>query len=95
MNLRVCVSGRERVVPASVDEVRQVFAADAPMIDGTEITVAEGDRWLAALSVGVAGDPAEFLLSGATGDRATASGQVARSEALRRFLEFVAQRGDR
>ncbi len=89
MILRICDNGRERIVPASFELVEQVFAPDAPIADGTEITLAEGERWLAALAVGQAGGPAEFLLSGAIGESATVSGQAGRSDALRRFREFL------
>jgi hypothetical protein len=91
MILRICDNGREQVVPASRELVEQVFAPDASIADGTEITLAEGDRWLAALAVGVQGGTAEFLLSGAVGETATVSGQAGRSDALRRFREFLSR----
>jgi hypothetical protein len=91
MILRICDNGREQVVPASRELVEQVFAPDASIADGTEITLAEGDRWLAALAVGVQGGNAEFLLSGAVGETATVSGQAGRSDALRRFREFLSR----
>lgn len=90
--LRICDNGREQIVPASADLVEQVFAPEAPIADGTEITVTEGDRWLAALAVGAQGSTGEFLLSGAAGDTATVSGQAGRQDALRRFREFLAPR---
>jgi hypothetical protein len=89
MILRICDNGREQIVPASSELVEQVFAPDAPIADGTEITLAEGERWLAALAVGTPGGPAEFLLSGAIGEAATVSGQAGRSDVLRRFREFL------
>ncbi len=69
--------------------MEQVFAPDATIPDGTEITLAEADRWLAALAVGAPGGAGEFLLSGAVGERATVSGQAARGDTLRRFREFL------
>jgi hypothetical protein len=92
MILRVCDNGREKIEPASPELVEQVFAPEASIADGTEITLAEGERWLAALAVGTPGGPAEFLMSGAIGDAAIASGQAARSDALRRFREFLSRR---
>jgi hypothetical protein len=89
MKLRVCDAGRERIVPASLELVERTFAPSASINDGTEITLAEGERWLAAIVVGAAGAPDEFLLSGAGGETAPASSRVARSEALRHFREFV------
>jgi hypothetical protein len=89
MILRVCDNGQERVVPASSELVDQAFAPEATIADGTEITLAEGDRWLAALAVGAPGGPAEFLLSGAVGETPTVSGQAGRSDTLRRFREFL------
>lgn len=91
MILRICDNGREQVVPASRELVEQVFAPNASITDGTEITLAEGDRWLAAVAVGVVGGTAEFLLSGAVGETATVSGQAGRSDALRRFREFLSR----
>lgn len=76
-------------MPASAELVEGVFAPEAPIADGTEITLAEGDRWLAALAVGARGETGEFLLSGAVGETATVSGRAGRSEALRRFREFL------
>ena len=89
MILRICENGNEQVEPASPQRVTQVFAPEAPIADGTEITVAEGERWLTALAVGAPGGPAEFLLSGAIGEMATVSGQAGRSDVLRRFREFL------
>jgi uncharacterized damage-inducible protein DinB len=90
--LRICDNGREQVVPASAELVEQVFAPEAAIAEGTEITVAEGDQWLAALAVGAQGSPAEFLLSGAAGQTATASGRAGRSDALRHFRAFLSRR---
>jgi hypothetical protein len=90
MRLRICDAGRERIVPASLELVERTFAPNASINDGTEITLAEGDRWLAAIAVGSAGAADEFLLSGASGEAAPVSGRAARSEALRRFREFLA-----
>ena len=92
MILRVCDNGRERIVPASAELVDQVFAPEAPIADGTEITLAEGDRWLAAVAVGEPGQAGEFLLSGAEGETPTVSGQAPRDVALRRFREFLSPR---
>jgi hypothetical protein len=55
MKLRVCDPGRERIVPASLELVERTFAPDASINDGTEITLAEGERWLAAIAIGAAG----------------------------------------
>jgi hypothetical protein len=93
MILRICDNGNEQVEPASPTRVDQVFAPDAPIADGTEITVAEGDRWLTAMAVGAAGTPTELLMSGADGENATVSGIAARSEALQLFREFMASTG--
>jgi hypothetical protein len=92
MNLRICDGEQERRVPASVELVEQAFAPGVPIREGTEITLVDGERWLAALAVsGPAGTgeaAGEFLLSGATGE-AEPSGRVGRSEVLRRFRQFV------
>jgi hypothetical protein len=89
MILRICDNGRERIVPASPELVDGAFAPETAIADGTEITLAEGDRWLAALAVGDPGGPAEFLLSGAVGETSTASGRASRGAALRRFRDFL------
>jgi hypothetical protein len=93
MILRICENGNEQVEPASPERLTEVFAPGAPIPDGTEITVAEGERWLTAMAVGEAGTPTELLLSGADGETATISGIAARSEALRLFREFMASTG--
>jgi hypothetical protein len=93
MILRICDDGHEQVEPASAERIAAVFAPDAALPDGTEITVAEGECWLTAVAVGAPGSAAELLLSGADGERATVSGTAARPEALRRFREFMAARG--
>lgn len=93
MILRICDNGNEQVEPASPERVTEVFAPDAPIADGTEITVAEGERWLTAMAVGAAGSPTELLMSGADGETATISGVAARPEALRLFREFMASIG--
>jgi hypothetical protein len=88
MKLRICYAGRERVVPASLELVERTFAPDASITDGTEITLAEGERWLAAIAVGAAGAADEFLLSGAIGEAPTSS-RVTPDEALCHFRAFV------
>jgi hypothetical protein len=93
MILRICDNGNEQVEPASPERVTEVLAPDAPIADGTEITVAEGERWLTAMAVGAAGSPNELLMSGADGETATISGSAERSEALRLFREFMASTG--
>lgn len=89
MKLRICEGGRERFAPASLEMVEQVFAPGVPIGDGTEITVADGERWLAAIAVGAEGDAEEFLLSGTLGEADAVSGRAARAEALERFRQFV------
>jgi hypothetical protein len=93
MILRICDNGNERLEPASPERLEQVFAPEAPIADGTEITVAEGERWLTALAVGAPGSPAELLMSGADGETPTVSGTAPRLEALRLFRDFMAERG--
>lgn len=93
MILRICDGGHERIEPASAERVAQVLAPGVPIADGTEITVAEGERWLTAMAVGSPGSAAELLMSGADGPTATVSGTAARPEALRLFREFMAARG--
>jgi hypothetical protein len=93
MILRICDNGNEHVEPASPARMDEVFAPAAPIADGTEITVAHGERWLTAMVVGPPGTPAELLLSGADGEVATVTGMAARAEALRLFREFVASAG--
>jgi hypothetical protein len=89
MRLRICDAGRERIAPASLDLVERTFAPGTPINDGTEITLSEGERWLAAIAVGAAGAADEFLVSGAAGEAEPVSARAARSEALRRFREFL------
>ncbi len=93
MILRICDNGQEQIEPASPERVEEVFAPGAPIADGTEITLAEGDCWLTAMVVGAPGSAGELLLSGADGETATVSGTAARTDALRHFREFMAARG--
>jgi hypothetical protein len=93
MILRICENGHERLEPASTERVARALAPESPMADGTEITLAEGERWLTALAVGAPGSPAELLMSGADGETATVSGTASRPEALRLFRAFMAGRG--
>jgi hypothetical protein len=93
MRLRICDGERERILPASVEAVEQTFAPEATIREGTEITLADGERWVAALAVGAqaGGGPEceEFLLSGDTAEHGPLSGRVLRDEVLQRFREFV------
>jgi hypothetical protein len=94
MNLRICDGERERIGPASMEVVEQAFAPGMPIRQGTEISLADGDRWLTAVPLdareaGTSGETEEFLLMSASGDGAALSGPVGRSEALQRFREFV------
>lgn len=92
MILRICDDGREHLEPASAGRVAAVLGPDAALPDGTEITVAEGDRWLTAVAVGEPGSAGELLMSGADGEKATFSGTATRAEAIRLFREFMASR---
>jgi hypothetical protein len=89
MNLRICDSGREQILPASIELVERAFAPDATIRDGTEIALAEGERWIAAVAIGAPGGPGELLVTGADGNVPAPSGKVGREEALRRFREFM------
>lgn len=88
MRLRICDGQRERTAPASFELIEEAFT---PVVisDGYEVALADGDRWIAAVAVTSpeSGDP-EFLLSGA--DPGMDAGRpISRSEAVRRFREFV------
>jgi hypothetical protein len=88
MNLRICDGERERKIPASVEVLEELLAPEIPIREGTEITLVDGERWLAALATGTAGER-EFLLSGAPGEAGEPSSRVGRSEVLRQFRQFV------
>jgi hypothetical protein len=97
MYLRICDGERERIGPASMRAVEQAFAPGVPMLPGTEISLADGDRWLTAVPLdaregGTSGETEEFLLMSASENGAALSGPVGRSEALQRFREFVLAR---
>jgi hypothetical protein len=86
--LRICDNGREQITPASADLVERTFAPEAPVSDGLEVSLAEGDWWLAAIAVGAAGTPAEFLVSG---DDLASPVILSRTQALERFRGFLAR----
>jgi hypothetical protein len=94
MKLRICDGEHESIVPASLEMVEQAFAAGVPVRIGTEIALADGPRWLAALALeppaARAGEePLQFLLSGGTRGRAVVTGRLGRSEVVRRFRAFI------
>jgi hypothetical protein len=96
MRLRICNGEHESVVPASIEAVEQAFALPEPVRVGTEITLADGQRWLAALVLEPptprpGEEPMQFLLSGGTSGRAVVSGRLGRTEVLRRFRAFLEQ----
>jgi hypothetical protein len=100
MRLRICDGERERIVPASFEAVEQAFAPGAHLRRVTEITVTDGVRWLAALSLGAPdgsaeGEVEEFLLTGVAGESVAVTARVDRSEAFRRFRDFVLGSGTR
>ena len=86
MNFRICDDGHEQVRPATAELVERTFAPGAPINVGTEITLGDGEHWLAAISVGAEGSHGEFLVSG---DEAGAARRVTRSEALRHFRALL------
>jgi hypothetical protein len=88
MRFRICDNGRERITPATMQLIEQTFAPEAPINEGTEITMADGERWLAAIAVGFAGEGGEFLVSSGPEESAPA-GRIARDAALRCFREFL------
>ena len=97
MKLRICDGEHESIVPASLEMVEQAFAAGAPVRIGTEITLADGPRWLAALALEAHAsrpgeEPLQFLLSGGTCGRAVVSGRLGRSEVVRRFRAFIEEK---
>jgi hypothetical protein len=89
MNLRICDGERERKMPASLELLEQVLAPLVPIREGTEMTLVDGEWWLAALAVSSTGGDEEFLLSGTTSEPVAPSGRVGRSEVLRQFRQFV------
>ncbi len=89
MTLRICDNGTRRFLPASPEAVEATFTTGAFLGNGTEITLADGDRWLMAFVVGRQGDPGEFFLSGYAGGTWVKSDRVSRSEALRQFRLFL------
>ena len=94
VRLRICDGEHEFIVPATVEEIERAFASLEPLRIGTEITLARGPRWLAALALETPvmranEEPPQFLLSGGTSGRAVVSGRLGRSEVLRRFRAFL------
>jgi uncharacterized protein YbjT (DUF2867 family) len=100
MKFRICDGLQERVVPASIEVVEQVFAPGVPMRPGTEISLVDGERSLVAIALGTPStggddDREEFLLTSTHRADAALSGPVGRREVLRRCREFVLARARR
>lgn len=94
MKLRICDGEHDSIVPASLEMVELAFSAGTSVRIGTEITLADGARWLAALALEPPAprpgeEPLQFLLSGGTSGRAVVTGRLGRSEVLRRFRAFI------
>ena len=52
MNLRICDSGHEQILPASIELVEQAFAQDARSRTRPRSRSPRGERWIAAVAVG-------------------------------------------
>jgi hypothetical protein len=89
MNLRICDDGAARLAPASIELLERTFAPEAPVAGGTEITLADGGRWLAAIAVGRTGQAGEFLLAADLGNNGRLVDLVGRDEALQQFRSFL------
>ena len=94
MKLRICDGEHDSIVPASLEMVEQAFATGISVRIGTEITLADGARWLAALALEppttrAGEEPLQFLLSGGTSGRAVVTGRLGRTEVLRRFRAVI------
>src|SRR5262245_32004476 len=99
MQLRICEGGQESILPASIETVERAFAPSERLRIGTEITVADGGRWLAALALepGVlrqGEEPYQFLLSAGSAGTAVVTGRLGRTEVLRRFRRFIEEATD-
>jgi hypothetical protein len=93
MHLRICDGISERKLPGTIEALEEAFGPRAPLRVGTELTLIDGERWLAAVALGeleeVSSEQSrEFLLSGTSHDL-NFPGPVDRDEALRHFREFV------
>jgi hypothetical protein len=86
MNLRICDGERERKIPGSIEILEELLAPEIAIREGTEITLVDGERWLAAVALGGEGGDEQFLLSGAGGG---VSFRVGRREMLRQFRQFI------
>lgn len=92
MNLRICDGGRERTMPASVELVERTLAPGTAIRAGTEITLAEGDRWLAAIAIegrAPADETTDLYLLVGEEETGKQLGPMERPEAVRWFVEFL------
>jgi hypothetical protein len=92
VRLRVCDGDGERIVPASVLAVEQVFGG--AIRAGAEIALTGGEMSLVALALNTGEADAEsearqFMLSRIKGEHASLAGPLPRSEALQQFRQFV------
>jgi hypothetical protein len=92
--LRICDGNGERIVPASVTAVEQVFDPGATIHAGTEISLTDGEVSLVAITLetreaDTGGEVVQFMLLSITGEHASHAGPVRRSETLRQFRQFV------
>ena len=90
--LRICDGQGERIMAASSAVVDQAFTPTG-IRPGTEISLSDGTQILVALAADCH-DPAvtgsvEFLLWRISGEQASLSGPVTRTEAIREFRNFI------
>jgi hypothetical protein len=93
MMLRICDGRRSRVVVASLEVVEQVFAPDGLHPAGTEISLADGERWLSGIVIDVSQadgylEPVIYLVSAQDG-AASQAGWLDRAEVIHRFQQFL------
>ena len=94
MRLRICDGAGERILPATLERVEEVFAPDGATAPGTEITLAAGEHWLSATVLGL-NDRAVYLMSGGARVDVIALGHTKWNDARQQFRDFLTKEATR
>ena len=89
MRLRICDGEFQRILPASRELLEEAFGPTSAAAPGTEITLADGDRWLSATVLALT-EGAVYLMAGRAGLGVIVMGRTPWDDARQQFREFFA-----